>query len=276
MDSSLFDGSELQVVLVNQCNLFVADQYVNTNFFSISPVGSQINYRVSDDSTRTLSLVGETNLAPEGITLQNGTPCLLITSRSQLQKFTGDLQPYHTAKLCVQSKRDEVFVRDAQKLLKPLDFDNVLVYNYAAELRNKRNNRLVVGIFVYGFITLITLICVANVFNTISTGMALRRREFAMLKSIGMTPKSINRMIWYESFFYGFKALLYGLPASFLLMLTLSRIILSSFVYALQIPWKEVGIAIISVFLLILLIMLRSASAMKKETIVDALKQENL
>lgn len=97
--------------------LFVADQYVNTNFFSISPVGSQINYRVSDDSTRTLSLVGETNLAPEGITLQNGTPCLLITSRSQLQKFTGDLQPYHTEKLCVQSKRDEVFVRDAQKFI---------------------------------------------------------------------------------------------------------------------------------------------------------------
>ena len=97
-----------------------------------------------------------------------------------------------------------------------------------------------------------------------------------MLKSIGMTPASINRMVWYESFFYGFKALLYGLPTSFLLMLALSRIILSSFVYAFEIPWKALGIAVVSVFLLILMIMLRSASAMKRESIVDALKQENI
>ena len=106
--------------------------------------------------------------------------------------------------------------------------------------------------------------------------MALRKREFAMLRSSGMTPDSINRMIWYESFFYGFKALLYGLSISFLLTLTLSRMILSSFVYAFQIPWKALGIAVVSVFVLILMIMLRSAAAMKRESIIDALKQENL
>ena len=71
-----------------------------------------------------------------------------------------------------------------------------------------------ISVLTYGFIVLITLISIANIFNTISTSISLRKREFAMLKSVGMTPKGFNKMINYESIFYGIKSLLYGLPIS--------------------------------------------------------------
>lgn len=276
IDSSQFDGDALQVVLVNRGKLFVEEKYVSGAFFAVSPVGSTLRFLADDDSLRSVSLAAQAGLPPDEVTLQNGTACLLVTSYSILQTHTKDLAAYHHAELRTLSRRDELFVREAKKILKPVDSDRISLTNYAADMRSQRNGQIIVSIFVYGFIILITLICIANVFNTVSTGMALRRREFAMLKSIGMTPASINRMVWYESFFYGFKALLYGLPTSFLLMLALSRIILSSFVYAFEIPWKALGIAVVSVFLLILMIMLRSASAMKRESIVDALKQENI
>ncbi|MCL2757387.1 MAG: ABC transporter permease, partial [Coriobacteriia bacterium] len=86
--------------------------------------------------------------------------------------------------------------------------------NTAAMLEQNRNLILVINVFTYGFTILISLIAVANVFNTVSTSINLRRREFAMLRSVGMTDGAFNRMMNYECIFYGLKALLYGLPAS--------------------------------------------------------------
>src|SRR5690606_35793603 len=70
---------------------------------------------------------------------------------------------------------------------------------------------MIMSVFTYGFIVLITAISIANILNTISTSISLRKREFAMLKSMGMTPKGFNKMINYESIFYGIKSLIYGL-----------------------------------------------------------------
>ncbi|MDD6174439.1 MAG: FtsX-like permease family protein [Firmicutes bacterium] len=276
IDPSLFDGNTLQTVLINQSKLFVGEKYVNSTFFNTAPIGSALDFLADDDSLHSVSLTAQADSFPDKVVLQNGTACVLITSYSILRAHTSDLGAYRQAELRAFSPRDEQFVREARQFLKNMDSWRFGIANDAEELRDERSSRLVVRVFVYGFIILITLICVANVFNTVSTGMALRKREFAMLRSAGMTPDSINRMIWYESFFYGFKALLYGLSISFLLTLTLSRMILSSFVYAFQIPWKALGTAVVSVFVLILMIMLRFAAAMKRESIIDALKQENL
>ena len=113
-----------------------------------------------------------------------------------------------------------------------------------------------ISVFSYGFIALITLISVANIFNTISTNMNLRRREFAMLRSVGMTPKSFNRMIYFESLFYGLKALLYGLPAALLLSVLMAMSIASGITgIGVLIPWAHVGICIAGVLLIVFVTM---------------------
>ena len=132
----------------------------------------------------------------------------------------------------------------------------------------------VMSIFAYGFITLISLICVANLCNTIATSFALRRREFAMLKSVGMTPKSFRRMIYFESLFYGFKALLYGLPVSVIITYQIYKAVNNNFMTGFAFPWMTYVIGIISVFLVVGIAMTYSTVKIKDESIITGLKSE--
>src|SRR5690625_601262 len=97
-----------------------------------------------------------------------------------------------------------------------------------------------------------------------------------MLKSVGMTPKGFNRMINYESLFYGIKALLFGLPISFGIMLLIYREMAGAFDYPLLLPWGSIVGVIIGVFVIVGLAMLYSSVKVRKLNIIDALKSENI
>lgn len=149
------------------------------------------------------------------------------------------------------------------------------VTNISANRQEDNQLQKLILVFVYGFIVLITCICVANIFNTISTSVALRRREFAMLKSVGMTPKGFNRMIRFESLFYGLKSLLYGLPLGFLAMYLFYNTLSGAFDVPFTISWGSIAVVVVAVFAIVSVTMLYSSAKMKKENIVDALKEEN-
>ena len=135
---------------------------------------------------------------------------------------------------------------------------------------------LIINIFSYGFITLITLIVIANVFNTISTNIQLRRKEFAMLKSVGMTKRGFDRMMNYECLLYGLKGLLIGLPVSFGLSYLMYKALLSAWTTSFMMPWISVLIACISVFIVVFASMLYSMSKVKKDNPIEALRNDNL
>ena len=139
-----------------------------------------------------------------------------------------------------------------------------------------RNIITIIKVFAYGFIVLISLIAAANVFNTISTNISLRRREFAMLKSVGMTQKGFHRMMNYECLLYGSKALLLGLPVSCGITYLMYRSVNQAYETAFRLPWAAVGIAVMSVFLVVFATMMYSMSKVKKDNPIDALKNENL
>ena len=139
-----------------------------------------------------------------------------------------------------------------------------------------RNVITIIKVFAYGFIVLISLIAAVNVFNTISTNISLRRREFAMLKSVGMTQKGFHRMMNYECLLYGSKALMLGLPVSCGITYLMYRSINQAYETAFRLPWAAVGIAVMSVFLVVFATMIYSMSKVKKDNPIDALKNENL
>ncbi len=149
------------------------------------------------------------------------------------------------------------------------------VFNLSKHMKQQRQVQLIIQIFVYGFIILITLICIANISNTISTSIGLRKREFAMLKSVGMTPKSFSKMIRFESIFYGIKSLLYGLPISFAIMVMMYRSMSGTTNIPFTVPWASVIISIVGVFLIVGITMLYSTSKIKKDNIIDTLRQTN-
>ena len=134
----------------------------------------------------------------------------------------------------------------------------------------------VVSIFAYGFITVITLIGITNIFNTLTTSIELRKQEFAVLKSVGMTTKEFNKMIKLESVFIGIKALLYGIPIGTVLSLALCKLLSRNIDISIRIPIVQILIAIIGVFTLIFIIMNYSVKKVNKQNIIETIRNENI
>ena len=141
---------------------------------------------------------------------------------------------------------------------------------------NNRTIVLLINVFSYGFIILISLICVANVFNTVSTNVALRRRDFGMLRSTGFREKDLLRMMNYECLTYGWKALAWGLPISFLssyLIFDLEGKVTS---YNFIPPWSALLIAALSVFAVVFITMFYAMSKLRRDNPIDAIRMENI
>lgn len=134
-----------------------------------------------------------------------------------------------------------------------------------------------VKLLVYGFITLVTLIGVTSVFNTINTSIHLRRKEFAMLRSMGLSNKGFHKMLALECIFFGLKSLLYALPVSggVIYLLYLSFKDMMDFDMML-IPYGSILIAIIGVFVIIIISTFYATRKIRKENILEAIREENI
>ena len=148
--------------------------------------------------------------------------------------------------------------------------------NIAESMQLQKNLVLVINIFLYGFIVLISAIGIANIFNTISTNVLLRRREFANLKSIGMTDKQFKRMLNLECVFYGTKALLYGLPISILICFLINRGFGNAITFIFTLPWSSIIISILAVYIIVFATMIYSSRKVKKENIIDVIRDDNI
>lgn len=126
---------------------------------------------------------------------------------------------------------------------------------------------------MYGFIILISLIVIANILNTITTGVHLRRKEFAMFKSIGMTGFCFKKMLFLETFLYGLRALLFGLPISALLCFAIYKTV-SAPSSAFELNYLTYILVSLGVFAIVGISMLLSAGKTNNESIVDVLKED--
>lgn len=158
-----------------------------------------------------------------------------------------------------------------------IDRAGVQIYDNSSDDEATKALITLISVFSYGFITLISLIAAANVFNTVSTNIMLRRRELAMLKSVGMSPKGFRRMTNFESLLYGLKSLAVGLPVSFAVTFVIYYVVgYSGFDMSFSLPWTQILIAVVSVFAVVFASMIYSMNKIKKYNTADELKNENL
>ncbi len=195
------------------------------------------------------------------------------------------LFPYSAIETLEQTKRPVSFQLEAKEhkaamekissLLGEQGFAVDTLYDLAENDEIMRATMLIINIFSYGFIILISLIAAVNVFNTISTNINLRRREFAMLKSVGMSQKGFYRMMRFECLLYGVKGLILGVALAALVTLAIYVSVNEGVSAGFFIPWQSICIAVGSVFAVVFSTMLYSAGKVRKENTVDALKNEN-
>lgn len=151
------------------------------------------------------------------------------------------------------------------------------VSNLDKQMRDEKSLFTLLGVFAYGLIVVIALIGITNIINTLSTGMELRSREFATLRSIGMTDKQFAGMVRLESVFISVKALVIGVPLgiliSYLLCVMMNRMD-DAIIY--EPPYKAIILCIVVVIMLIYAIMKLSMTKLRHNNIIETIKNENL
>ena len=151
------------------------------------------------------------------------------------------------------------------------------VSNMDKQMRDEKSLFTLLGVFAYGLIVVIALIGITNIINTLSTGMELRSREFATLRSIGMTDKQFAGMVRLESVFISVKALVIGVPLgiliSYLLCVMMNRMD-DAIIY--EPPYKAIILCIVVVIMLIYAIMKLSMTKLRHNNIIETIKNENL
>ncbi|MCM1027371.1 MAG: FtsX-like permease family protein [Roseburia sp.] len=178
--------------------------------------------------------------------------------------------------------RVEVVIRcgDADELEKRIrDEINLLdyyVYNLDEEYRSNKGLELAVAIFLYGFIIVVSLIGVTNIFNTVTTNMELRAPEFAICRSVGMTGREFRRMLWLEGLFYGGKSLLLGIPFGLLISVAFHGALGYSIVSDYRLPWGGILLSAAAVFLLLYCVMRYSMKKAGRKNIVETIQNENI
>lgn len=147
--------------------------------------------------------------------------------------------------------------------------------NVKEVFEQNRNILFVIDVFTYVFVVMMSLIAIANVFNTISTNIKLRKRELAMLRSVGMSDRDFNKMMVFECGLYGLRALILGLPAAGLISwLIYQGMVAGGAEITFIFPWESMLISSLSVFLIVLITMFYAVGQLKKENIIDALRDD--
>lgn len=274
IDSSDFYGDKIKGVMLND----ITHKGSGTEIFNDAIIGQTINY--SHDVGETADLNYEIsglvkydkdnyvcNLSPKN--------CLAFyIPFSQYFKASGnDANAEKTVLLGIEAKDAKAVAEKVSEIFESGNYLESYVANIEEQLQIMNTTVFIIQVFIYGFVTLITMITVANIINTISTNVHLRRKEFAMLKSVGTTPKGFRKMISLESVFYGLKAILWGIPLSLIVSVGLNKM-LGADAIPFIFDWKMYLAVIFAVFVIIGLTMLYAVSKLKDDSIVETLKEE--
>ena len=190
---------------------------------------------------------------------------------------TKDKSELNSGSLCIDAQKPSEIENKLTDLKKESEeFENIMVTNLAEYADQEKRIIILVSIFLYGFIAVITLIGVTNIFNTITTNMILRSKEFANLKSIGMTTKEFNKMIKLESIMYGAKSLLIGIPIGLFGSYEIFKSFTNSIDFGFIVPWQAIIISVVFVFIIVGLTMKYSLNKINKQNIIETIRQDNI
>ena len=222
-----------------------------------------------EDKNTQIELAKTTEKVPMGFEGKTTAGYIIVSDEWIQQK--SDYYLSNGIELYINCNNSDVLEENIKKIDKNINITNIDSY-----IREQKAMWIVIAIFLYGFITVISLIGVTNIFNTITTNMNLRSKEFANLKSIGMTTKEFNKMIRLESIFYGTKSLLIGIPIGLGLSYLMFKAFGESVDFGFIFPVSGVLISIIAVFVLIISIMKYSLNKINKQNIIETIRKDNI
>lgn len=263
------------------------DEIIMYNEDDSKTVGNIYNIKSGDKITvkdaeeeKNITITKRTDKKPMGIEGSYYDTGIIVVSEEYIKEAFGEEkldENYYIDALYIQTEESEDLENQINDLIKEnIDYTDLYVYNYEAIAEQQKRMILVIAIFLYGFITVISLIGVTNIFNTITTNMILRSKEFAMLKSIGMTTKEFNRMIRLESIMYGLKSLVIGIPLGLIGSYFIQKAFAMDIDLGYSFPLTAVIISIVFVFIIVGITMKYSLNKINKQNIIETIRKENI
>ena len=200
----------------------------------------------------------------------------LILSEKMFKELFADTGYDYDVNFYIACKNDTELSKKIDDFVK----DNYS-YNYINDQNKQvkmiKNLLLIISIFLYGFIIVVTLIGITSIFNTITTSIRLRAQEFAMLKSVGMTKKEFKRMIRLESIFMGMKALFYGLILGIGASIVTYKLLGGDKELGYYtLPYSGIGISIVAVIVIVSIIMGYAVKKNSNQNIIETIRNENI
>lgn len=227
-----------------------------------------------------IPLVAGTQIKENLFTLSRNTMQLTYPRSMATTLFANTDEKYlnrlSSPEIGIQTDNHASVAQQLEKIQKDNGWSADRIYDFDRERQNNRMFILVINVFSYGFILLIGVISIANVFNTISTNIILRRKEFAMLRSVGMSEKGFQKMLNYECLIYGGRSLAIGLPISFIFSFFIHHVINQMVQVDYFIPYFSVLLAIAMVFVVVFITMLYTTRKIRRNNVIEELRIENI
>lgn len=228
--------------------------------------GDTINSKLLNEDNISIDVGMVSNIMPYGFenVYSNGGYIVLNN------KYFNNID-YYGSDLMIDSSDTEQLTNNILNIDSELNY-----YDMDEEAKAEKSIVIVISIFLYGFIGVITLIGVTNIFNTITSNMELRQKEFAMLKSVGMTKKEFNHMINLETLFYSSKSLIYGSILGIIGSYFVHRAFAGKIDTQFVLPYKAILICILFVFIVVYMIMKYSMNKINKQNMIETIRKENI
>ncbi|MEE3405100.1 MAG: ABC transporter permease, partial [Acutalibacteraceae bacterium] len=271
----------------NPVGMKLTGTYTEQDWVEVPGQFTEDGYPVEEPVTRTYTVSTEiAGTYPQDFVLSydlfsTDTQDFMVVSQQWFREHIDQDLSWSYTNLIVDAENPSQLSEDLQDMKKDEKITILQgVNNYAQMVNSMRSAILVVQIFVYGFILIIALIGVTNIFNTITTNMKLRQKEFAMLRSIGTTKKEFNRMIHLESLLYTMKSLLFAIPIGLIgsgaiqWVMNLNRYEENRVPYFF--PWAEILLCLVVVLCLLLVIMRFSIAKVSKQNIIETIRNDNI
>lgn len=129
-------------------------------------------------------------------------------------------------------------------------------------------------IILYGFVILLIFMGFASVINTLAANIRIRGREFAILKSVGMTNASIQKMLYCESLICIIKALIPGTVLGIAIPFAMNLSIRKAFPVLYHIPWGMLIAGVVVLTVVVMIITWAETTKQKDKSIIDEIRMD--
>ena len=201
---------------------------------------------------------------------------IAICSESLFRDLFGDVG-YAVIDIQFQSGVTDAQVQELRRMIEERcaegDCEGGIVFSdRRIENRESKGASYSLGIFLYGFLTVIALIAFFNILNCIAMSVSARMREYGAMRAVGMTVRQIVRMVWGETITYTFFGVLFGCLAG----LPLNRLLFRTLVTerwgdAWELPGKEFLVILIVITCSVVLAVRGPARRIREMTVVDTI-----